>query len=77
MRGRQCIQKWSTGRLSVNYLAPTPIDQPVTLRATIVESTDRKTVLKCTLFSGEKPTAEGEVIAIRVPESWREQMHED
>lgn len=59
-----------TGRLTVNYLAPTPIDRPVELRATIIESTDRKTVLKCTVLSDGTATAEGEVIAIRVANSW-------
>jgi len=60
-----------TGRLTVNYLAPTPIDKPVELRATIAESAGKKTTLKCTLYSEETATAEGEVIAIRVPASWR------
>lgn len=61
-----------TGRLTVNYLAPTPIDKAVELRAKIIESTDKKTVLTCTLSSEGTTTAQGEVIAIRVPASWRE-----
>lgn len=61
-----------TGRLTVNYLKPTRIDQPVELRAVIAECTDRKTVLNTTLSSGGEVTAEGEVIAVRVPYSWRE-----
>lgn len=60
-----------TGRLTVNYLAPTPIDKPVELRATITESAGKKTTLKCTLYSEGTATAKGEVIAIRVPASWR------
>ena len=60
-----------TGRLTVNYLAPTPIDREVTLRATIEEVTEKKTVLRCRFFSGDTQTAEGEVIAVRVPPSWR------
>lgn len=62
-----------TGRLTVNYLKPTPIDKPVELRAVIKECTDKKTVLKTALSSGGEVTAEGEVIAIRVPNSWRAQ----
>jgi acyl-coenzyme A thioesterase PaaI-like protein len=61
-----------TGRLSVDYLAPTPIDRPVTLRATIDEVTDRKTLVRCRFYSGETQTAAGEVIAVRVPNSWRD-----
>lgn len=60
-----------TGRLTVNYLAPTPIDKPLELRASIFESAAKKTTLKCTVFSDGAATAEGEVIAIRVPETWR------
>jgi acyl-coenzyme A thioesterase PaaI-like protein len=61
-----------TGRLTVNYLKPTPIDRPVELRAVITECTDKKTILNTTLASAGEVTAEGEVIAVRVPYSWRE-----
>lgn len=60
-----------TGRLTVNYLAPTPIDQPIELVARISESTQKKTILTCTMTSGDVTTAEGEVIAVRVPPEWR------
>ena len=60
-----------TGRLTVNYLAPTPIDRPIELVARIVASEGKKTTLACSLHSGETMTAEGEVIAIRVPPEWR------
>ena len=61
-----------TGNLDVNYLKPTMIDRPVELRAAIEECSDRKTLVKCTLSSDGVVTAEGSVIAIRVPPSWRE-----
>jgi len=61
-----------TGRLTVNYLMPTPIDKPVELRAVITDCAEKKTILKCTVRSGNDITAEGEVIAIRVPYSWRD-----
>jgi acyl-CoA thioesterase FadM len=61
-----------TGNLSVSYLAPTPIDQDVTLRASIEECGERKTIVTCRFFSGDTQTAEGRVIAVRVPNSWRE-----
>ena len=60
-----------TARLTVNYLKPTPIGQPVELRAKIIECTDRKTVLATTLSAAGEVTAEGEVVAVRVPSSWR------
>lgn len=61
-----------TGRLTVNYIKPTPIDKPVELRAVITDCTEKKTILKCTVRSGNEVTAEGDVIAIRVPYSWRD-----
>ena len=61
-----------TGRLLVNYLQPTPIDQDIRLVATVQELTDKKAVLTCDVFSGETLTAKGEVIAIRVPPEWRD-----
>ena len=60
-----------TGRLTVNYLKPTPIDVPIDLEATVDEITDKKAVISCRALSGDTVTAEAEVIAIRVPPSWR------
>ena len=60
-----------TGQLTVDYLAPTPIDRPVDLRARIEEVSGKKTILTCTLHSGDTLCAKGRVIAIRVPNSWR------
>jgi acyl-coenzyme A thioesterase PaaI-like protein len=61
-----------TGGLEVRYLKPTRIDHPVELRATIEECSKKKTVLACTLSSDGTVTAEGKVVAIRVPAEWRE-----
>ena len=61
-----------TANLDVRYLAPTPIDKPVELRASIAESAGRKTIMKCKMYSDDTATAEAEVVVIRVPESWRE-----
>lgn len=60
-----------TGRLSVDYLAPTPIDKEIELRATIEDCTDKKAVVKCRVYSDGIATAEGDVIAVRVPDSWK------
>jgi acyl-coenzyme A thioesterase PaaI-like protein len=60
-----------TGRLTVSYSAPTPIDKEIELRATIEECTEKKAVVKCEVFSDGSLTATGEVVAIRVPESWK------
>jgi len=60
-----------TGRLTVDYLEPTPIDQNIVLRSTIIDAGERKTIVSCRVYSGETQTAAGEVIAVRVPDSWR------
>ena len=61
-----------TGRLTVNYRRPTPMGEPIELRAHIVESSDRKAVVKTTVRAGGEITAEGETIAVRVPDEWRD-----
>jgi len=61
-----------TGGLEVRYVKPTRIELPVDLRATISECTEKKTMLACTLSSDGVVTAEGKVVAIRVPAEWRE-----
>lgn len=60
-----------TGRLTVNYLAPTPIDQEIELRARVEECGDKKSIVRCEVYSGGVQTAEGEVIAVRVSDAWK------
>ena len=60
-----------TGSLTVRYLRPIRIDQPVELRATIRECSDRKTIVDCQVISEGDVAAAGEVVAIRVSETWR------
>jgi acyl-coenzyme A thioesterase PaaI-like protein len=61
-----------TARLTVNYLAPTPIDAEIVVRATLDEVAERKTRVATRVYSGDTQTAAGEVVAVRVPSSWRE-----
>ncbi len=64
---------WSvTAKLNVTYLHPTPLDGPVTLRARIIEAGPKKTLVQCRLFAkpGEE-CARGDVMAVRVPPTWR------
>ncbi|MFW2404214.1 MAG: PaaI family thioesterase [Gammaproteobacteria bacterium] len=58
-----------TGSLQVSYQAPTPIDRPFDVNAEIADWSDRKTIVRCELVSGDLVCATGEVIAVRVPES--------
>ena len=61
-----------TGRLTVNYLEPTPIDTEIELRAKVAECTDRKSIVLSTVWANGLQTAEGEVVAVRVPEAWKQ-----
>jgi acyl-coenzyme A thioesterase PaaI-like protein len=61
-----------TAALDVSYLRPTPIDREVTLRARIEEHRGKKTIVTCSLYSGEEECARGRLVAIRVPPEWRE-----
>jgi acyl-coenzyme A thioesterase PaaI-like protein len=56
-----------TGSLSVKYLAPTPLDQPVVLRAHVQEisSSGRRATVYCGVYVAEKQTAEAIVVAVQ------------
>jgi acyl-coenzyme A thioesterase PaaI-like protein len=60
-----------TASLKVDYLAPTPIGEPLELRARVREAKGRKRVVEATLRSGGKERARAEVIAVEVPPGWR------
>lgn len=60
-----------TASLKVDYVAPTPIEAPVELRARVRESRGRKHVVECTLSSGGNVCARAETIAVEVSEAWR------
>jgi acyl-coenzyme A thioesterase PaaI-like protein len=55
-----------TGHLNVSYLKPTPINEPLELRARIVKVEGRKARVNCTLSAGGEVRATGEVLGIRV-----------
>ncbi|HET8733260.1 MAG TPA: PaaI family thioesterase [Anaeromyxobacteraceae bacterium] len=63
---RWCV----TAALRIDYLAPTPIDRPVELRARIREAKGRKRVVDCSVRSDGRETVRAEVIAVEVPAGW-------
>ena len=64
--------RWAvTASLKIDYLAPTPIGEPMELRARVREVKGRKRVVDCTLRSGGRECARAEVIAVEVPAEWR------
>lgn len=64
------IPRFLTGRLTVDYLKPTPLDAPMELRSRIVEVKGRKVVVATELRSKGELCARGEVVAIQVPDSF-------
>ncbi|HLE24452.1 MAG TPA: PaaI family thioesterase [Thermodesulfobacteriota bacterium] len=62
-----------TASLKIDYIRPTPISEPVTLRARVKEMRGRKTIVTCSLLSNGEECARGEVIAIRVSPDWYEE----
>jgi len=58
-----------TGSLQVKYLRPTPLAKPVTLKARVMDATDRKMTVTCSLYSDGIECATGEVVAVRIDAS--------
>lgn len=63
---------YATASMKVDYLRPTPIDQPLTLRAKVIEAGPKKTRISCSLTADGVECARGEVLAIRVAHDWRD-----
>lgn len=57
-----------TANLNVSYLAPTPLETPILLRAHVEDLTERKAIVQCGVFdpATQRKTAEARVIAVRV-----------
>jgi acyl-coenzyme A thioesterase PaaI-like protein len=59
-----------TASMKIDYLAPSPIAEPVELRARILEVKGRKRVVACVVQSAGVERARGEVVAVEVPPAW-------
>jgi acyl-coenzyme A thioesterase PaaI-like protein len=63
--------RYVTASLHVNYLHPTPIDTVLELRGTVKEIKGRKVMVGVDLIAGGKTCAQGEVVAVQMPENFR------
>jgi len=63
---------YATASLQVTYLRPTPIAPPLELRARVEDAKGRKSVISCRLLSAGAECARAQVVAVRVPEEWRQ-----
>ncbi|RMF56251.1 MAG: PaaI family thioesterase [Calditrichaeota bacterium] len=62
--------RFVTASLHVDYLRPTPLGIPLTLRGRINEVKGRKVTVSITVYAGEEATATGEVVAVQITDEW-------
>jgi acyl-coenzyme A thioesterase PaaI-like protein len=60
--------RFVTASLQVDYIRPTPIGGPLSLRSQVREIKGRKVVVATTLSAGGEVCARGEVVAVQMPE---------
>lgn len=65
---RGSIRRFVTARLDVVYLAPTPVDTELELRARAVEVKGRKVTVEVSLHAEEHLTVRGRVICVEAPD---------
>ncbi len=61
--------RFVTGSLLVKYLKPTPMG-PLEIRGRVKEIGGRKVVVESTVYASGVATATGEVVAVKMPESF-------
>jgi len=62
--------RFVTGSLHVDYLKPTPLGRPLTIRARVKEIKERKVVVESTVYADGVATAVGKVVAVQMPEDF-------
>ncbi len=62
--------RYVTASLKVDYLKPTPLGVELVIRGRAKEVKGRKVVVESTLYANGVATVKGEVIAVRLPETF-------
>lgn len=62
------MPRYVTARLDVTYRRPTPLGPELVLRGSVRERSARKVIVDITLSASGEVTAEGVVVAVRMPE---------
>jgi len=65
--------RFVTGKLEVNYLAPTPMGVELTLTGSFSEIKERKVIVQIELSALGKVCVKGEVIAVKMPQTMGKQ----
>lgn len=63
--------RFVTASLQIDYLKPTPLGVELELRGKIIEVKGRKVVTEITALANGQITAKGKVIAVQVPEDFK------
>jgi len=62
--------RFLTASLHVDYLKPTPLSEPLELRARIKEIKGRKVIVSTSLSARGVVCARGEVVAVQMPDDF-------
>ncbi len=68
--GSEPALRFVTASLQVNYLKPTPLGVPLTIRARVTEIKDRKVVVESTVYAEGIATVTGKVVAVQIPDNF-------
>ena len=63
--------RYVTASIKVNFLKPTPINTDLILRGYVKEIKGRKVIVEITLSAKDEICADGEVIAVQLPDSMK------
>jgi acyl-coenzyme A thioesterase PaaI-like protein len=67
-------RRFLTGSLHVDYKKPTPLGVPLQLRGRVKEVKNRKVVVQIDVIAEGEITAQGEVVAVQVPDYLVEEL---
>jgi len=62
--------RFVTASLQVDYLKPTPLGGELEIRGRVKEIKGRKVIVEATVYAGGVATARGEIVAVRMPETF-------
>ena len=66
--GTEPVLRFVTASLHVDYLKPTPLDTELTVRGKVKEMKGRKVIVTVTVSARGTVCAQGEVVAVKMPE---------
>ena len=73
-RGTEPRLRFVTASLYVEYLRPTPINNPITVRAAVTEVNGRRATVSSYLYVSDVLCARGNVVVSRMPEKWLQHL---